>query len=171
MVFYTSPMKIKTLLYSVIMTLVCVPSNLTFAQSAVSTTEQKAPSQVAPPTKLKRTVNPESIKRSKLTRLRNEVALTDDQAIKAEPIIDAYVRGAQAIKADASLDSRSRRQKLAEARQKYDTALQGILSAEQQQKLASQKEERRARLRAARTGRASAGLEPSGSSVSPAIVQ
>jgi hypothetical protein len=164
-------MKIITLLYSVLFALVCVPSNLTYAQSAVSTSEQKAPSQVAPPTKLKRTVNPDSIKRAKLTRLRNDVALTDDQAIKAEPIIDAYVRGAQAIKADASLDARSRRQKLAEARQKYDAGLQGILSTEQQQKLASQKEERRARLRAARTGRASAGLAPSGSSAAPTIVQ
>ena len=164
-------MKIKTLLYSVLLSLVCVPAHLTLAQAVLPTSEQKAPSQVGLPMKPKRIVSPESIKRGKLTRLRKEVALTDDQATKLEPIIDAYVHDTQAIKADSSLDSHSRRQKLSEARQKYDSGLQGILSSEQQQKLASQKEERRARLRAARAGRVSAGLEPSGTTAAPAIVQ
>lgn len=164
-------MKVTTLIYSVLITATCVPWNAALAQSSVSSIPQPTSSQVAPPAKLKRSVNPESIKRAKLTRLRKDVALTDEQATKAKPIIDAYVNGMQAIKTDASLDSRTKRQKSSEVRQKYDSDLDGILSAEQQQKLASLKEERRAKLRAARTSNVSAAIEPSGSTLAPAIVQ
>jgi Spy/CpxP family protein refolding chaperone len=165
-------MKITTLLYIVLTTALCVPWNVALAQSAAPAAEQQAPAQVASPLKPKRTVNPESIKRGKLTRLRKDVALTDDQAMKVKPIIDAYVNGTQAIKSDASLDSRSKRQKLTEARQKYDGDLAGVLDIEQQQKLASIKEERRTRLRAARAGKTSAASELSAPvAASPAIVQ
>ena len=82
-----------------------------------------------------------------------------------------YVNDMQAVKNDASLDSRTKRQKLSEVRHKYDTDLDGVLNPEQQQKLASMKEERRARLRAARTSQASSPLEPSASPGTPAIVQ
>ena len=164
-------MKIKTLIYSVLISVVCVPWGAAFAQSTLSTPEQQAASQVAPPAKLKRNVNPESIKRGKLTRLRKDVALTDDQATKVKPIIDAYVNEMQTIKMDASLDSHTRRQKFSEVRQKYDNDLDGVLSTEQQQKLASLKEERRARLRASRSSKASEAVEPSGSTAAPAVVQ
>jgi Spy/CpxP family protein refolding chaperone len=56
-------------------------------------------------------------------------------------------------------------------RQKYDSDLDGVLIPEQQQKLASLKEERRAKLRAARASKSSEALEPSGSTAAPAIVQ
>ncbi len=168
--FYSS-VNITTLIYSVLISAACVPWNAAFAQSSVSSTPQQASSQFAPPTKQKRTVNPESIKRAKLTRLRKDVALTDDQATKAKPIIDAYVNDMQAIKTDASLDSRTKRQKYSEVRQKYDSDLDGVLNAEQQQKLASLREARRAKLRAARTSSVSAAIEPSGSTGAPAIVQ
>ncbi len=164
-------MKLITLLYVVLMSALCAPWNAALAQSAVPAAEQSAPAQVASPLKPKRTVNPESIKRGKLTRLRKDVALTDDQAMKVRPIIDAYVNETQAIKADASLDSRSKRQKLTEARQKYDGDLAGVLDIEQQQQLASIKEERRARLRAARAGKTSAATEPSGAAAPPTAVQ
>ena len=88
-----------------------------------------------------------------------------------KPIIDAYVNEMQTIKMDASLDSHTRRQKFSEVRQKYDNDLDGVLSTEQQQKLASLKEERRARLRAARSSKASEAVEPSGSTAAPAVVQ
>ena len=81
---------------------------------------------VAPPAK--RVVNPESIKRAKLTRLRKDVALTDEQTTKVKPLIDAYVNDMQAVKNDASLDSRTKRQKLSEVRHKYDTDLDGVLT-------------------------------------------
>jgi hypothetical protein len=164
-------MKIKTLLYLVLICSACAPWNLVCAQSAVSTAEPPSSSQVAAPAKQRRSVNPESIKRAKLTRLRKDVALTDDQATKVKPIIDAYVSDVQAIKSDASLDSRTKRQKLSEMRQKYDSDLDGVLDTQQQQKLASLKEERRARLRAARNGKTSAMVEPSGPTAAPAIVQ
>jgi hypothetical protein len=164
-------MKITTLIYAVMISAICVPWNVTLAQSTLPVTGQPIPAQLAPPAKQKRTVHPESIKRAKLTRLRKDVALTDDQATKVKPIIDAYVDGVQAIKTDLSLDSRTKRQKLAEMRQKYDSDLDGVLDPEQQQKLASLKEERRARLRAARNGKTSAALESSGSAGGPAIIQ
>ena len=162
-------MKITTLIYSVLITVLGLPWNAAFAQTTATTAEQQAASQVAPPAK--RSVNPESVKRAKLTRLRKDVALTDEQATKIKPLIDASVNDMQAIKSDASLDSRTKRQKLSEVRHKYDSDLDGVLNPEQQQKLASIKEERRARLRAARTSKSSAPLEPSGPMGAPAIVQ
>jgi hypothetical protein len=162
-------MKITTLIYCVLISTLSVPWNVALAQTTATTAEPPASSPVAPPAK--RSVNPESIKRAKLTRLRKDVALTDEQTTKVKPLIDAYVNDLQAIKSDASLDSRTKRQKLSEARHKYDTDLDGVLNPEQQQKLASIKEERRARLRAARTTKTSAPLEPSASPGVPAIVQ
>jgi protein CpxP len=164
-------MKIQTLIYVVVASALCAPWNLALAQSALPAPEQQASAQVASPSKPKRTVNPESIKRAKLTRLRKDVTLTDDQATKVKPLIDTYVTETQAIKADASLDSRSKRQKLAGVRQKYDSDLDGVLDIEQQQKLASIKEERRARLRAGRAARTSTAIEPSGPAAAPTIVQ
>jgi hypothetical protein len=160
-------MKIKTLIYSVIISTLCLPWNVAFAQSV----QQQASAQGALPAKQKRSFNPESIKRAKLTRLRKDVALTDDQATKVKPIIDAYVNDTQALKNDASLDSRTKRERFSELRHRYESELDGVLNTEQQQKLASLREERRARLRAARTSKTSALLEPSGSTPAPAIVQ
>jgi hypothetical protein len=170
-VFYTFIMKIKTLIYSVIILSIGVPWKMACAQSPVLGAEPQPSSQLAAPAKQKRSVNPESLKRTKLTRLRKDVALTEDQVTKIKPMIDAYVTDIQTIKTDGSLDSHTKRQKLSEVRQKYESELDGVLDAEQQQKLASLKEERRARLRAARTGKSSAGLDPSGSPATPAIVQ
>jgi hypothetical protein len=162
-------MKINTLIYSVIVFAVCVPWDVAFAQSTAPATPPQASSPVAAPAR--RSANPESIKRAKLTRLRKDTALTDEQTTKVKPLIDAYVNDTQAVKSDASLDSRTKRQKLSEVRQKYDTDLDGVLNAEQQQKLASIKEERRARLRAARTTKTSAPVETSASPGLPAVVQ
>ena len=162
-------MKIKTLIYCVLISALCVPWNGALAQTAAATAEPPASLPVAPTAK--RIVNPESIKRAKLTRLRKDVALTDEQTTKVKPLIDAYVNNMQAVKNDASLDSRTKRQKLSEVRHKYDTDLAGVLNPEQQQKLASMKEERRARLRAARTTKTSSPLDPAAAPGVPAIVQ
>ena len=162
-------MKITTLIYSVVLIAICIPKGSAFAQSTVSPGPQQESSQIVAPAKLKRSMNPESIKRARLTRLRKDVALTDEQATKVKPIIDAYVNQIQAIKGDPSLDSRSKRQKFAAVRQRYESDLDTVLNAEQQQKLASVRAERRARLRDARTG--TAAPEPSGSKVAPAVIQ
>jgi periplasmic protein CpxP/Spy len=163
-------MKTTTLICCVILSTLSVPWNVALAQTTnTAIAEPPASSPAAPPAK--RSVNPDSIKRAKLTRLRKDVALTDEQTTKVKPLIDAYVNDLQAVKSDASLDSRTKRQKLSEVRHKYDTDLNGVLNAEQQQKLASIKEERRARLRAARTTKTSAPVEPSGSPGTSAVVQ
>src|SRR5450631_3103099 len=166
--FFISRMKITTLIYSVLIFAISVPGTEAFAHSAVATAQSALTAQAAPPARPTPNVTPESIKRAKLPRLRKDVALTDDQATKVRPIIDTYVNDLQAIKTDASLDSRTKRQKMSAVRQKYNGDLDGVLTVEQQQKLASIKEERRARLRAARTGTTSA-LEPVGSTLAPAI--
>jgi hypothetical protein len=155
-------MKIKTFLYIVVISGLLGPWIPAFGQSVGPTPGQQAPAREVAPIKPKRTVDPESIKRAKLTRLKHDVALTEEQAEKAKPLVDTYVNAVHAIKADATLDSRTKRQRLAEARQRYENDLNGVLSPEQQQKLASLKEERRDRLRKARV----AGSDsPSGQSV------
>lgn len=150
---------------------VYIPKGIAVAQSTVSSGQQQESSSSVAPAKSKRSINPESIKRAKLTRLRKDVALTDDQVTKVKPIIDDYVNQMQALKSDTSLDSRSKRQKFSELRQRYDSDLDGVLNPEQQQKLASVRAERRARLRDARTGAAAGTLEPSSPKPAPLIVQ
>jgi periplasmic protein CpxP/Spy len=155
-------MKIKTLIYSVLLSMALIPWNAAFAQSTDAapqiSTEHSAPA------KAKRIVNPESIKRAKLTRLKRDVSLTDEQAEKVKPLIDTFVNSVQAIKADATLDSRTKRQKVSEARQRYDSDLDGVLNPDQQQKLASLKQARREKLRNARAGKS----EPATGSTAPA---
>ncbi len=156
-------MKIRTLIYSVLLCAICVPCHVGLAQSADAGTEQQNTAEQSAPAKPKRTVNPESIKRAKLTRLKHEASLTDEQAEKAKPLIDTYVNAVQAIKTDATLDSRTKRQKFSEARQRYEGDLNGILNPDQQQKLASIKEARRERLRNARAGDTESTDQPSAS--------
>ena len=165
-------MKITTLIYYVIIiSTICIPKGVALAQSTGSSEQQQESARNVAQTKFKRSINPESLKRAKLTRLRKDVALTDDQVTKVKPIIDDYVNQLQALKSDTSLDSRSKRQKFSELRQRYDSDLDGVLNSEQQQKLASVRAERRARLRNARTGAASGTLEPSSPKPAPVIVQ
>ena len=121
-------MKIITLMYIVLVSGLCAPWNLALAQSALPAIEQQqAPAQVASPQKPKRTINPESIKRAKLTRLRKDVALTNDQAMKVKPIIDSYVNEAQAIKAD--IDSAEKNYALQGHAIADDLAHQGVTVA------------------------------------------
>jgi hypothetical protein len=164
-------MKIKTLIYTVILAAICIPWHAGFAQSADAASQQLTNPVQSAPAKPKRTVNPESIKRAKLTRLKRDLSLTDEQAEKAKPLIDTYVSAVQAVKADATLDSRTKRQRFSEARQRYDGDLNGVLSPDQQQKLASLKEERRARLRKARTGKSESTVEPAASGESQTAAQ
>src|SRR5271157_4832015 len=165
-------MKIKTLIhsviYSVLLSVVCLPWPAAFAQSTNSAPQPPANAEQSTPAKPKRTVNSESIKRGKLTRLKHDLSLTDE---KAKPLIDTYVNAVHAIKADATLDSRTKRQKFSEARQRYDSDLNGVLNPDQQQKLASLKEERRERLRNARAGKSESTNQPAPSGESQTVAQ
>ena len=140
-------MKIKTFIYSVIIIASGVLSDTTFAQFAP---QQSGSFSATTATRSGRVRNPESIKRAKLTRLKKDVALDDQQVQSAMPIIDSYVTAVQNVKKDASLDSHARRLKLSELRKRYDSDIDALLTPEQQQKLASIKAERRSRLRGAK---------------------
>jgi Spy/CpxP family protein refolding chaperone len=83
--------------------------------------------------------------------LKKDAGLDDQQLHAVTPIIDSYVAAVQNAKNDASLDSRTRRLKLSELRKRFDSDVDALLTPEQQQKLASIKAERRARLRGAKT--------------------
>ena len=140
-------MKIKTFLYSVIVIASGALGDASFAQSAP---QQSGPLYAASVTHSGRARNPESFKRAKLTRLKKDVGLNDQQVQSVTPIIDTYVTAVQNVKNDASIDSHTKRSRLAELRKRYDSDIDAILTPEQQQKLASIKAERRARLRGAK---------------------
>jgi hypothetical protein len=137
-------MNAKILIYSIVISLAGVLADASFAQTVP---QQSAASAV---TRSGRVRNPESIKRAKLTRLKKDVALDEQQVLAVTPIIDSYVTAVQNVKNDASLDSHARRLKLSELRKRYDSDVDALLKPEQQQKLASIKAERRARLRGAK---------------------
>jgi uncharacterized protein (DUF342 family) len=160
-------MKFTTFLHYVLISILLSPWLPVFGQSVDPTPGQQSPGQEIATTKARRTVDPESIKRAKLTRLKHDIALSEEQAEKAKPLIDAYVNAVQTIKTNAALDSRAKRQKVAEARQRYDSDLNGVLSPEQQQKLASLKEERRERLRRARAARSDSSSGQSAPNTAP----
>jgi len=161
-------MKIRTLIYSVIIIVAGVLADTSFAQSV----SQQPGSSAAASMRPARTRNPESIKRAKLTRLKKDVALDEQQVQAATPIIDTYVTEVQNVKNDATLDSRARRLKLSELRKRYDSDIDALLTPEQQQKLASIKAERRARLRGAKAASGtSQGSEALGASTASAAVQ
>jgi len=162
-------MKITTFIYYVLISVLLSPWLPIFGQSVDPTPGQQPPGQEIATTKARRTVDPESIKRAKLTRLKHDIALSEEQAEKAKPLIDAYVNDVQTIKTNAALDSRTKRQKVAEARQRYDSDLNGVLSPEQQQKLASLKEERRERLQRARAARSDSSSGQSAPSAAPSV--
>ena len=107
----------------------------------------------------------EAIERAKLTNLRKDVSLTAEEETKVKPIIDRFVDGVQAARHDPSLDSRARRQQLATLREQYNTELDAVLTPDQQQKLASLKAQRIARLRA---GRANSATKPEAQESAPA---
>jgi hypothetical protein len=160
-------MKITTLIYSVIIT-AGVLGATSFAQSV----PQQPGSSATAVMRSARTRNPESIKRAKLTRLKKDAALDEQQVQSATPIINTYVTEVQNVKNDASLDSRARRLKLSELRKRYDSDIDALLTPEQQQKLASIKAERRARLRGAKSvSKTSQASEAPEASTASAAVQ
>ena len=137
-------MNTRSLLGSAALLLASVFAEASLAQSLP---DQSA---VAAVTHSARVHNPESVKRAKLTRLKKDVGLDEQQVQTITPIIDSYVTAVQNVKNDASLDYHARRLKLSELRKRYDSDIDAQLTPDQQQKLASLKAERRARLRAAR---------------------
>lgn len=142
-------MKIKSLLYLVVsLAIGSLSHNALLGQDTVS---GKSPQAVDTAVKAKRKISPDALKRTRLNRLKKDVALTPDEEAKAKPIVDKFVDDAQGIKNDTSLDSRTRRQHLADRRKQYDHDIDEVLTTDQREKLASIKSERLSRLRAGRT--------------------
>jgi hypothetical protein len=141
-------MKINSLLYLVVSFAIwSLSHNALLAQDAAA---GKPPQTVETAAKAKRKISPEALKRIRLNRLKRDVALTPDEEAKAKPIVDKFVDDAQGIKNDASLDSRTRRQHLADRRKQYDHDVGEVLTTDQREKLASIKSERLSRLRGGR---------------------
>ena len=149
-------MKYTTLLYTVVLFVAWTANDTVHAQSAGSPAPAESVGALAP-AKAKRRVSPEAIKRAKLTNLKKDVSLTAEEETKVKPIIDRFVDAVQAARRDPSLDSRARRQQFATLREQYNTELDAVLTPDQQQKLASLKAQRLARLRA---GRANSTTKP-----------
>lgn len=142
-------MKIKSLLYLVVsLAIGSFSHNALLGQDTVS---GKSPPAVDTAVKAKRKISPDALKRTRLKRLKKDVALTPDEEAKAKPIVDKFVDDAQGIKNDTSLDSRTRRQHLADRRKQYEHDIDEVLTTDQREKLASIKSERLGRLRAGRT--------------------
>ena len=149
-------MRYTTLLYTVVLFAAWAADDTVRAQSAGSPASAESIGAPAP-AKAKRRASPEAIKRAKLTNLRKDVSLTAEEETKVKPIIDRFVDAVQAARHDSSLHSRARRQQLATLRQQYNTEVDAVLTPDQQQKLASLKAQRLARLRA---GRANSATKP-----------
>ena len=149
-------MKKITLLFAVSLFAAWTANDTVRAQSAGSSAPAESIGAPAP-ARAKRRVNPEGIKRAKLTSLRKDVSLTAEEETKVKPIIDRFVDAVQAARHDSSLDSRARRQQLATLREQYNTELDAVLTPDQQQKLASLKAQRISRLR---SGRANSATKP-----------
>lgn len=145
------PMKINILLNTVILSAICTFHGTGRAQSTAAVAPSE-PTGIAAPAKPKRSISPEAIKRAKLTNLRKDVGLTAEQESKLKPIVDRYVDGIQATRHNPALDSRAKRQQFATLRERYNSELDAVLMADQQQKLAALKAQRLARLRAGRAG-------------------
>lgn len=159
-------MKHTTLLNAVVSLAIFTAHDTVRAQSAEPSAPAESIGSTAP-AKPKRTVGPDAIKRAKLTNLRKEVGLTAEEEAKVKPIVDRFVDGVQAAKHDPSLDSRAKRQQFSTLRDRYNAELDEVLTADQQQKLASLKAQRLARLRAGRA-RSTAPAEAQESATVPA---
>ena len=101
----------------------------------------------------KHKVSLDSIKAARLTRLKKQVDLTPDQEAKAKPIIDKYVDDRQAANGD--------RAKLGALKTQFDTDINGILTPDQQTKLAASKNAALEKMKAARAKKAAAGASSS----------
>jgi Spy/CpxP family protein refolding chaperone len=102
---------------------------------------------------MKHKLSPDAIKSARLKRLKTQADLTSDQEAKAKPIIDKYVDDRQAANGD--------RAKLGALKTQFDTDINGILTPDQQTKLAASKNAALEKMKAARAKKAAAGASSS----------
>jgi hypothetical protein len=104
-------------------------------------------------TTTKHKVSLDTVKATRLSRLKNQVGLTADQEAKAKPIIDKYVDDRHATNHEGA--------KLVALKAKYDSDINAILTPDQQQKLAAAKAATAEKLKAARAAKAAAAASSS----------
>jgi Spy/CpxP family protein refolding chaperone len=134
-------MNLKSLLRAVATMLL----GATLSTALVANAASPDPSPAAGAT-TKHKASPDSIKAARLTRLKNQVALTADQETKAKPIIDKYVDDRQAANGN--------RTTLLSLKSKYDSDINAILTPEQQAKLSAAKSATAEKMKAGREKKA-----------------
>jgi Spy/CpxP family protein refolding chaperone len=151
-------MNLKTLLKAVPAMLLCI--------TALAASKAKDPASpagspaaagadAAAQTAAKRKVSPDTIKKARLTVLKNQAGLTADQEAKAKPIIDKYVDDREAAKGDKA--------KLTELKTKYDSDINAILTPDQQKKLSASKAAPTEKMKAAKAAKAASSASPAAS--------
>jgi hypothetical protein len=125
------------------------------AEAAKSASSPAAATAEAGAKNAKRTVSPDTIKKARLTMLKNQAGLTADQEGKAKPVIDKYVDDRQAANGNKA--------KLAELKTKYDSDINAILTPDQQKKLSASKAARMEKMKAGRAAKAASQASPAAS--------
>jgi Spy/CpxP family protein refolding chaperone len=154
-------MNLKFLLRAVPTMLLCATISSAFAASKAKDAASPAASAAATTadagaqTATKRKVPPDTIKKARLTTLKNQAGLTADQEAKAKPIIDKYVDDREAAKGDKA--------KLVQLKTQYDSDINVILTPEQQKKLTASKAARIEKMKAGRAAKAASGASPAAS--------
>jgi Spy/CpxP family protein refolding chaperone len=100
----------------------------------------------------KRAISADTMKKARLTALKNEAGLTADQEAKAKPIIDKYVDDLAAAKGDKA--------KRADLKTKYDSDINAILTPDQQTKVSASRAARIEKMKAAKAAKAAASASP-----------
>jgi len=77
----------------------------------------------------------------KLQHISSELNLTDDQKTQLKPILQSEVQQLQAVKNDTSLSPDQKQAKATEIHGSFKSQMSGILTPDQQKKLASMREE------------------------------
>ncbi len=153
-------MNLKLLLRAVPTILLCATLSTAFAakkdkDAASPAATVSAAASPSPSATTKRKVSPDTLKKARLTRLKNQVGLTADQEAKAKPIIDKYVDDREAANGDKA--------KLEALKTKYDSDINAILTPDQQKKLTASKAAAVEKLKAAKAAKAAASASPSAS--------
>jgi hypothetical protein len=141
-------MNLKSLLRALSAMLLCTTMSTALISNAATPDATPAAS-----AKTKQTASPDAVKAARLTRLKNQVALTTEQEAKAKPIINQYVDDRQAANGDHT--------KLVALKTKFDSDIDAILTPDQKQKLAAAKSATTEKMKAARAAKKGAGAAAS----------
>jgi hypothetical protein len=152
-------MNFKSLLRVVPTILLCATMSTAFAAQKASDAAAASPtaatSDAGAKTAVKRKVSSDTVKKARLTVLKNQVTLTADQEAKAKPIIDKYVDDRNAANGDKA--------KLADLKTKYDSDINAILTPDQQKKLATSKAAKVEKMKAGKAAKAASSATPAAS--------